>query len=227
MQPTDPIPIIVDDRECRCSVMDALHATPRFEVSVQRLSVGDYQVDNRFLFERKTLLDLVSSIKSGRLFSQSLRLAGVEGLRPALVLEGTLKDLRGSGMSWEAVQGALVTVSLFLGLPLLRTRTADETARTFLYAAMQGRKIARGALPRSGFRPKGKAALQRHILQGLPGVGPERAARLLEHFGNIESILTAGEEALCLVPGVGTLTARAIRWAVKETSASYGAACDG
>lgn len=40
-------------------------------------------------------------------------------------------------MTWEAVQGALVTVALFVGLPVLRTLSAAETARTFLYAAQQ------------------------------------------------------------------------------------------
>ncbi|MEW5891465.1 MAG: hypothetical protein AB1768_21085 [Pseudomonadota bacterium] len=37
-----------------------------FESEVRRLAVGDYLVDGRFLFERKTLADLALSIKQGR-----------------------------------------------------------------------------------------------------------------------------------------------------------------
>jgi ERCC4-type nuclease len=218
---SDRIPVIVDDRECRSGVVQALHVTGGFDVAVRRLAVGDYLVDNRFLFERKSLPDLVLSIQSGRLFKQALRLARVGHLRPVLVLEGTSGDLRGCGMGWGSIQGALVTISLFVGLAVLRTRSASETARTLLYTARQGRAVARGALPRSGRRPKGKMALQRHLLQGLPGVGPELANRLLNRFGSVRAVLMADEETLASVPGIGAGTAKRIVWAVEEAGARY------
>lgn len=217
----DRIPIIVDDRGRCGAVLQALRALESFDVVVRRLAVGDYLVDDCFLFERKTLPDLALSIQSGRLFRQVLRLAQSERLRPVLILEGTSSELRDSGMGWEAIQGALVTVSLFMGLPVLRTRSPAETARTLLYAARQGRAVARGALPRRGRRPKGKTALQRHLLQGLPGVGPERATRLLERFGNVRAVLSADQEALASVPGIGARTAKRIVWAVEEAGARY------
>lgn len=216
-----PILIVVDDRERSSAVWSILANTKTFNVRVQRLAPGDYLVDGRFLFERKTLGDLVASIKEGRLFAQALRLAQVNGVRAALILEGTSKSLEGCGMRWEAIQGALVTVALFVGLPVLRSRSPQETVRTFEFAALQGRTAAHGALQRRGRRPKGKAALQRHLLQGLPGVGPERATRLLEHFGSVEAVLTADAEALDAVPGIGKRTAQAMRWAVEEPRAVY------
>ena len=219
----DRIPIIVDDRECRGGVVDALRASGDFNVTVRRLAVGDYLVDDRFLIERKTLPDLALSIQSGRLFRQALRLARAERLQPVMVLEGTSTSLRDCGMGWEAIQGALVTVSLFIGLPVLRTRAPAETARTLLYIARQGRAVAQGALPRRGRRPKGKTALQQHLLQGLPGVGPERAARLLARFGNVRAVLTADQETLTSVSGIGARTAKRIIWAVEEPGARYAA----
>lgn len=177
------IPVIVDDREQRGGVLEALTHSGDFDIHVARLNSGDYRVDNRFLFERKTLPDLAASIVSGRLFKQMLRLAGMQDSQPVLLLEGTAINLRDSGMSREAIQGALVTVSLFIGVPVLRSRSAAETARLFLYTARQGRAVANGCLPRRGNRPKGKPALQNYFLQGLPGVGSERARRLLERFG--------------------------------------------
>lgn len=112
-----------------------------------RLKLGDYLLDNRFLFERKILVDLVTSIISGRLFSQALRLAAAP-LRPAMTLEGTSVHLVDSGISWEAIQSALIAVSLFCGVPLLRTRTPGETVRTMLYAA---REAGATALHTPGF----------------------------------------------------------------------------
>jgi len=153
------IPIHVDDRESRSPVVDFLKRSSDFSVAVTRLKSGDYLVDGRFLFERKTMPDLVAAIIDGRLFRQALRLARTS-LRPAIILEGTAQDLAASGMRWEAVQGALVTVALFCGIPLLRTRTPEETVRTMLFAARQGQVLASGALPRPGIRPRGKRARQ-------------------------------------------------------------------
>lgn len=215
------ITIVADDREQKSRVVKILQESERFTLRMSRLPSGDYCVDNRFLFERKTLADLVVSIKSGRLFSQALRLIETENLRPALILEGTSQDLRNSCMQWGAIQGALVTLTLFLRLPVLRTRTAEETVKTFLYASMQGRNVVQGSLPRHGRRPRGKDALQRYILQGLPGVGPVRAAQLIEHFGNVHEALTADKSELSEVPGIGKQLAQQICWAVREKRVTY------
>jgi ERCC4-type nuclease len=187
---------------------------------VTRLTLGDYLIDARFLFERKTLPDLASAIRSGRLFTQALRLAATS-FRPVILLEGTVHDLVQNGMRWESIQGALVTVTLFCGIPLLRTRTPEETVRTMLYAARQGQCYATGALPRPGYRPRGKQTRQLFILQGFPGVGPGRARRLLARFGSIEGVVRAGIEELRSVHGIGKGVAEKIRWALEEPPAQY------
>lgn len=214
--------ILVDDRESTGAVLAALQRRECVRVQVARLPVGDYRVDDALLFERKTLPDLVASIKDGRLFAQGLRLANVPPpLRGALILEGTSQDLAECRMRREAIQGALVTLTLFLGLPLLRSLGPEETASLILFAARQGRTFASGALPRKGRRPRGKQRVQSRVLQGLPGIGPERARRLLERFGTIEAVVAAPAADLAAVPGIGQRTAESIRWAVEETPASY------
>jgi len=213
-------PIHVDDRESRGPVAELLAQSPDFQVTVRRLKLGDYLVDGRFLFERKTLTDLVAAIIDGRLFRQALKLSETK-LQPALILEGTAQDFAGCGMRWEAIQGALVTVSLFCGVPLLRARTPAETVRTMLYAARQGQTFVTGALPRHGYRPRGKRARQLFILQGLPGIGPEKARRLLEHFGNVEAIINARSEELQSVEGIGNRIAEKLRWSVEEPHREY------
>ncbi len=215
------IEIIVDDREPAGAVWQALQCRSELAIGTRRLDCGDYLVDDRFLFERKTLTDLVGSIESGRLFAQALRLAEVPDVRSALILEGTAGELRSCQMRWEAIQGALITVSMFIGLPLLRTRCPEETAATFRYVAEQGQAVAQGALPRRGRRPKGKSAYQNHLLQGLPGVGPERARRLLQRFGSVRAVMAADRDALAEVPGIGDRIAARIGWAVEEAPGAY------
>lgn len=48
-------------------------------------------------------------------------------------------------------------------------------------------------------------------LQLTPGIGPTRAAALLEHFGSASAVLRATERTLAQVDGVGPRTAQALR----------------
>lgn len=216
------IQVVADDREANCAVIDALESRGDVQVSIGRLELGDYELDGRLLFERKTLRDLAASLKDGRLLEQGCRLAS-SPLCKALILEGTSRDLPENGMRREAIQGALITLTLFLGIPLLRSAGPEESARLMVYAARQFDSITRGARPRlfKGKRPKGKRKTQLRILQALPGIGPESARRLLEQFGSVEAILAAGVEDLMRVPGVGHTRAEAIRWAVTEFPSPY------
>jgi ERCC4-type nuclease len=207
--------IVADDRENAAGVIAALRLLAGVEVEVRRLEVGDYGVDGRFAVERKTLRDFAQSLLDGRLFAQAARLA-VGSARGVIVLEGTAADLGASRMSRESLQGALITLSVFQGLAVLRARDATETAQLLVFLARQAARAANDALPRPGYRPKRKRARQLFILQGLPGVGPERAARLLERFGSVERVSAASAEDLAGVDGIGETTAENIRWALGE-----------
>ena len=216
------IRVCMDDREAGSEVAAALRGMEEVQVRIARLAVGDYVWEDRLLFERKTLIDLVASIKDGRLFRQAATLSA-SPLHGVILLEGTARDLATSRMRREAIQGALITLTLFLGLPLLRSLGPDETARLMVYATRQYRAVATEALPRlfPTRRPKGKRRTQLHLLQGLPGIGPARARYLLEMFGSVEAVLTATAEELAEVSGIGPRTAEAIRWAVSEQAGGY------
>jgi len=216
-----PVTVIADDRESKSEVIQFLSEMKNVSVGIQRLSLGDYLVDNRLVFERKTLNDFARSIVDGRLFRQAIRLAGAK-YKSVLILEGTAKDLSETGVSREAMQGALITISLLLGIPVLRSKKPFETARLILYAARQIKSITKGVFMRQGYRPGGKRKKQLFILQGLPGVGSERAARLLDAFGSVEAVVTAKSEELQSVAGIGKQIAEKIRWAVSEQIQPYG-----
>lgn len=216
-----PICIWVDDRERPSAVFRELEGREEIRLEVRRLSVGDYEVDGRLLVERKTLPDLAVSLIDGRLFRQMNRLAA-SNLKGVLILEGRSRDLEPAGVRRQALQGALLTVSLVLGIPILRAISPAETAWLLVQAARQARVVASGALPRSGYRPKGRRQRQLFILQSLPGVGPTRAARLLEHFGSVQQVLNAGAEGLAAVEGIGQGIARRIQDAIAEQGTAYG-----
>jgi ERCC4-type nuclease len=213
--------VIADDRERKSEIIQFLSEIENVSVGIQRLSVGDYLVDNRLVFERKTLNDFALSIIDGRLFSQAIRLISSK-YKSVLILEGTGKELTETGVRREAMQGALITVSIVLGIPVLRSKNPSESARLILYTARQMKSFARGAVQRHGSRPRGKRKRQMFILQGLPDVGSERAAHLLKSFGSVEAVMAATSEELQCVEGIGKNIAEKIRWAVSEKIQPYG-----
>lgn len=145
------IDIIVDDRENSAAIVATLRNLGENQVTIQRLTLGDYLLDGRLLFERKTLADLLVSIKDGRLFEQGCRLAA-SPLCKALILEGTTREIPPSGMRRAAIQGALTQLTLFLGIPILRSTGPEESARLMVYAARQFAAIARNKPPRMCIR---------------------------------------------------------------------------
>jgi len=214
------IQIIMDHREGQSNMYRALQSFNDVSVSIEHLPLGDYQVNDRLLFERKTFEDFAASIKDGRLFSQACKLALVPQ-RSVIILEGVSQDLTKIGVKREALQGALITLSLYLGIPVLRAKDCDETARLMRYTALQACNFATATFSRKPSRPKGKRRMQLYILQGLPGVGPVRAKQLLENFGSVEAVFLAHQDNIANVDGIGKNTARKIRWAISEKPAHY------
>jgi ERCC4-type nuclease len=205
--------IVADDRERVGGVIACLQKRNDVALTVERLAVGDFLVEDGFVAERKTIRDFAISIVDGRWFKQTAAMAA--GQRKALVvLEGKIAQGDEVRISRESLQGALITATVFFGVPVIRAMDAEETSRLLVCLGRQASRFAHGALPRSGYRPKGKRARQSFILQGLPGVGPERAKRLLDHFGSIAQIVATPVAELAAVPGIGEATATRIRWAL-------------
>ena len=85
--------------------------------------------------------------------------------------------------------------------------------------AMAGRQLVRSSREsyvRPGYRPKRWQKRALYILQGLPGVGPSRAAALLDRFGSVRGVCSADEGTLVAVRGIGPSGARKIRIALGE-----------
>jgi ERCC4-type nuclease len=212
--------ILADDRERDAGVIAALQRLDGVVVTVQRLALGDYQANDTLIVERKTLADFAASIADGRLFTQARRLAAAPR-HSLFILEGTAADLAACAMRREAMQGALISLSLIFGIPVLRSISADETARLIVYAIRQLRATAHGATQRHGYRPKGTRKRQLYMLQGLPGIGPARAERLLDTFGTVQAICNANPDQLAEVPGIGRRTAEAMERIIRETREAY------
>jgi DNA excision repair protein ERCC-4 len=204
------VQIVADDRERPSGVVTELEKAGRAIVQIDRLSVGDYCVDGAVLIERKTAADFAQSLMDGRLFIQAGRMSS-SPFRPAYVVEGTSAEWAGLGVSREAVQGALVTLTLIFDVPVFRSTDPAETARLIIYIGSQLVRLRDpGYAPYRQAKAKRKKTRQLRILQSLPGVGADRAKKLLEHFRTVRACFAASPRQLSEVEGIGSKTAAAI-----------------
>jgi len=158
--------------------------------------------------ERKEAQDFISSLLDGRLFSQMGALKSAYP-RPVIVIEGeSLHGIR--NVSREAVNGALASIVIDFGIPVIFSANAEETAD--LLVSMLKRENSEGHVARirgerAGFELHEQ---QQFIIEGLPGVSGVLARRLLSHFGTVQAIVNASVKELTEVKGVGKATAQGI-----------------
>lgn len=199
--------ILVDHREKSSGMFEELGN--RFEIESGNLSSGDYLINLRILVERKTARDFVLSLVDTRLFRQVRRMKN-QGFRSVLLVEGNPfeTDL---DVSPEAIKGALLSVAVIWQLPVIFSGSRTETAGIFESIGRLDEKRLDILPLRGGYRPKRIFSRQLYFLQGLPGVGPVTAKRLMARFGTPARALSASEKELISVRGIGKEKAALIR----------------
>lgn len=204
-------PMLVDDREGRSDLPAALSRLwPT--VTVRRLLVGDVSVGPRLLVERKTLSDFSASLRDGRLYDQAYRLM-LAATRPLLLLEGpdVLAAMR-LPPAW--LRSALVTLMVTYRIPVLRTVDVEQSAHLLAAAAWRESQW----LARRQRRPAptaGREAL--NLLCAIPGIGEERAQRLLTAFGSVARLAQSSTDDIARLPGFGPQLAASLHRTLTAT----------
>ena len=104
-----------------------------------------------------------------------------------------------------------MSLAVMWRLPVLHARDPEEALRILRFLAQQVRTSEPRILRRYDRKPKRIASRRLYMLQGLSGVGPALAQRLLIKFGSVERVVTADEESLTQVRGIGSRKAARIR----------------
>jgi ERCC4-type nuclease len=131
--------IIVDERETlifeHCNMLLTMTNNPYKGVHLikQVLTLGDFILTKDddepvAIIERKTLQDLLASIKDGRYEEQSYRLANtVHDIPIFYLIEGTISSLR-TEQEKKLVYSAMTSLHFFKGFQTLRTHSSAETS---------------------------------------------------------------------------------------------------
>ena len=208
----DGVEVIADQRETKSKVVRELDSSDGVGVELETLDVGDYVLSDRVAVERKSVEDFIDTITGGRsLFDQMGDLSSSYA-RPLLVLEGDRESLYATGVHPNAVRGALASVVVDYGVPVLFTADQQETAETLAVVARREQEESDREVRVHG--EKSSATLreqQEYVVSSIADVGPVTARALLGEFESVESVMTASAEELQEAEGVGEKTATRIR----------------
>lgn len=203
----------VDFSERNAALPDLARQCGEFDVRMEHLAVGDYLIDGGIAVERKTYADFAISLADGRLFPQAAALSRSPH-RPVILLEGP-RPSRMPDVHPHALTGATVSLAVMWRLPVLWSQDPEDSLQILCFLAHQLGNSDQRILRRYDRKPKRAASRKLYFLQGLPGVGPALAHRLLIEFGSVERVVTASESALMRVRGLGSKKTMRIREVVR------------
>jgi len=191
---------------------------------VRKLDAGDYETDH-CIFERKTVEDFFQSIQGNRiregaqLFDQLDRLVDYAERAhkiPFVCITGSFVELEkralryGYKINYEAVYGAIASILVRYGVNVLHLA---GDAQMFKVIMKIEEKIAEGKLGvphRAVFRRIHRDRRIAHIANCLR-VSPKVAERLFKRFGGLYGVLTASDQELLGINGIGPVTLARIK----------------
>jgi DNA excision repair protein ERCC-4 len=197
------------------------------DITSTQLSLGDYLItqDNQaVVVERKTITDLIASIRSNRLWDQLLRLMKAEEIneyriiRRILLIHGSFSEYynnfvmsppRELNTQWAQLMGAFCEILYVYNTPIIYAEN-DTAFKAFLRILAKREATGKNdKIPEARWYMKpNKATLpikdrKKYILTSLPYIGERLAENLLARFTTIANIASASVEELEKVPKIG------------------------
>lgn len=199
----DNLTIYVDYREKKSNItreLDKLGVNVKFE----NMTIGDYQITNDIIIERKSVDDFAHSIMDKRLHNQATNLANAN--KPMMIIEG--ENIYATSIHPNAIRGALTSIALDFKIPVIQTK--DETDTALMLKSIAKREAKHDNKPisiQTKSKPLTLKEQQLFITESLPGIGPISAKRLLSHFKSVSNLINATDDELIKVEGIGKKTA--------------------
>jgi ERCC4-type nuclease len=185
---------------------------------VTLLDTGDLHVATAdgelILVERKTPDDFLNSLRDDRLFTQCANMLLMTRWSYLVVTGefqrgpgGKVVTSRETGWSYQAVQGALLTLQE-IGIFVVFSGGEQDYEGSILRLAERSRE----PLLLTPARQARELGLATALLCGFPGLGPERAQKLMDYCGSLKLAIAAltGPDPIPGVPSNVQRTARKV-----------------
>lgn len=212
--------IIIDYREHDLydQLYTLIHASvnpPYSTIEKENLELGDivFRRENNevmMIIERKTLTDLISSIKDGRYEEQCYRLTHASDLpnhHKMYLIEGRLSTLH-SSMEKKIVTSSLVSLNYFKGFSIMRTEDVKDTANFILqYSEKMDRDLMKARIPHYYSIDNPTKEL---VNQTSPPVSTDYVNVVKSQKKQNVNAENIGHIMLCQIPGISSNIAKAI-----------------
>ena len=141
--------LVIDNRErslkISCEKLKKLDKFKDIEITIENLELGDIiirekdKIQDILIIERKTVADLLSSIKDGRYLEQSYRLNGIDHENHNIVylIEGSLRNL---GTDMQMAYSSIFSINYYKGFSIFRSENIDETAYILMNMCLKLKK---------------------------------------------------------------------------------------
>ena len=206
------VEVIADQRELDATIARDLSTREGIETRLETLAVGDYVLSDRVVVERKSVEDFLDTLVGGdRSLFEQVGDAARHYARPVVIIEGE-RLYESRNVHPNAIRGALAALAVDFGASVLRTDGEDDTADLLETVARREQETSDREVSVHGEKAaKTLPEQQEYVVSSIADIGPVTARSLLEAFGSVEGVMTAGEEDLLDVEGVGEVTAERIR----------------
>jgi Fanconi anemia group M protein len=208
----ETVEIVADQRELDSHIARDLSTREGIETRLETLAVGDYVLSDRVVVERKAVEDFLDTLVGGdRSLFEQVGAAARHYARPVVVIEGD-RLYESRNVHPNAIRGALASLAVDFGASVMQTEDAEETADLLEVIATREQETDDRNVSVHGEKGgKTLAEQQEYVVGSVAEVGPVTARALLEHFGSVEAVMTAEEDELIAVDGVGEVTAERVR----------------
>jgi ERCC4-type nuclease len=219
--------LIIDNREhaliesCNKYVATTKNTTV---IEIKPLDLGDIIIKRKdrdiLVIERKTISDLLASIKDGRYEEQSHRLANASGVpthHVMYIIEGFLSSV--NAFEKKVVLSTLTSLNVFKGFSIMKTANVHETAELLINMCDKiGRDYDKGRVPRAFLSfdiPDNKEDNTNDSVSTTPDTDatiPTESYSTVVKKVKKENLTSANmaEIVLCQIPGISSKTAASI-----------------
>jgi len=199
--------IIADYREKGSNVLKEL--LDKVDLSLEKLSIGDFLLSGRVAVEYKTVPDFVDSILDGRLLGQLKELTKYE--KPIIIIEGIEDIYSVRKVHPNSIRGMIATITVSYGIPIIQTKNSKDTAEYLISIAKREQAEDKNDIQHHYKKPETVKEQQEYFVSALPNIGMGGARPLLKHFKSVKNIVNASEKELQDVDLIGPKKSKSLK----------------
>jgi len=208
--------IVIDNREksliesCE-KLISITESFKKITFSIENLELGDILIkDDKekdiLIIERKSISDLIASIKDGRYAEQSFRLNGInhENHNILYIIEGSIKGL--DAIMKKTVYTSIFSLNHYKGFSTYRSESIDDTAYILLNMFIKLQKSKDPYYPIKLKKEKSELEEEKNTEE----VDEKYCSVVKKKKNSNITVENFGEIVLCQIPSVSSVTAIAI-----------------